>query len=128
MGSRLEGIPRYKTLTTSVPASMYNEVRLALLRLNDTIRFPITGLRTLQLILDKDTWVVVDASLNDVPVLAWTGFEAVQRDNLHEPISCKLYMYHAHATIIVDVVLRELHKELDNRLHAGLRVCEVEEL
>lgn len=119
MSSRLDGVPRYKTVATRLPAALFNEVRLALLRLQDTIRFPVRGLRTLQVVIDKDAWVVVDAGLNDVPVIAWTEFEAAHRDSLHEPIKCKLYMYHAHADIIFDAVLNELHKELDARLHAS---------
>ena len=126
MSSRLDGVPRYKTLTTSVPAALFNEVRLALLRLQDSIRFPVKGLRSLYVILDKDAWIVVDAGLNDVPVLAWTEFECEHRDNLHEPIKCKLYMYHAHADIIIDAVMDKIHKELDVRLHAPLRAVQVD--
>jgi hypothetical protein len=120
MSSRLGGIPRYKTVATLLPAALFNEVRLALLRLQDSLRFPVRGLRTLHVIIDKDAWIVVDSSLNDVPVLAWTEFETAHRDSLHQPIRCKLYLYHAHADIIIEAVLNELHKELDARLHATL--------
>ena len=112
MSSRLDGVPRFKTVATRLPAAMFNEVRLALLRLQDSIRFPVRGLRTLHVILDRDAWIVVDTGLNDVPVLAWTEFETAHRDTLHQPIKCKLYLYHAHADIIIEAVLNELHKEL----------------
>jgi len=124
MNSRLKGIPRYKTLAASVPAALFNKARLALIRLQDSLRFPVPGLRTLHVLLDRDAWIVVDAGLNDVPVLAWTGFETAHRDNLHEPVRCELYLYHAHATIILEAVLSELHKELDARLHATRQSCE----
>lgn len=117
MKSRLEGIPRYSSEATEVPAGLFNEIRLSLLRLGESIRFPIPGLRSLEILLDKETWIVVDASLNDVPILAWIDFETEHRSALHEPVKCKLYSYHAHTDVILDTVMRELHKELDQRLH-----------
>lgn len=120
MKSKLEGIPRYSSRSTDVPAALFNEIRLSILRLDESIRFPIPGLRSLEVILDKETWIVVDASLNDVPVLAWVDFETEHRSNLHEPIKCKLYTYHAHTDVIMDTVMRELHRELDRRLHGAL--------
>lgn len=117
MKSKLEGIPRYSSGHTSIPAALYNEIRLSLIRLGESIRFALPGLRHLEIILDKETWIVVDSSLNDIPVIAWLDFETEHRAALHEPVNCKLYTYHAHTDVIMDAVMRELHKELDRRLH-----------
>ena len=120
MRSRLEGIPRYSSDTAEIPAALFNEIRLALIRLDKSIRFPIPRLRNLEIILDKETWIVVDSSLNDVPIVAWLDFDTSHRDALHQPIQCKVYSYHAHADIIIETVLEELHKELDKRLHTEM--------
>lgn len=117
MKSRLEGIPPYSTEASTIPAALFNEVRLAILRLDKSLNFPIPGLRTLELILDEEAWIVIDASLNEIPVLAWTDFETRDRSNLHQPISCRLITYHAHAKLILEKVKQAIHKELDMRLH-----------
>jgi hypothetical protein len=119
MKSKLEGIPRYDSRSTELPAALFNEIRLALIRLGQSLRFPIEGLRNLEIILDKETWIVVDASLNDIPVVAWVDFEDEHRSSLHQPMKCMVYSYHAHADIIIDKVLEALHEELDARLHQG---------
>lgn len=117
MKSRLEGLPTFSSESSTVPAALFNEVRLAIIRLDKSLRFPIEGLRNLELILDEETWVVVDVSLNEIPILAWIDFQAHHRNNLHEPISCRLLTYHMHANVIIDQVKQAIHDEIDSRLH-----------
>lgn len=117
MKSKLDGIPRYSSEKTTIPAALYNIVRLALLRLEDPIRFPLPSLKNIEMILDDETWICLDSSLNDIPVLAWTDFEVTHRENLHEPINCQLLFYHQHADKIVDAVIYEVKSILDSRLH-----------
>ena len=117
MKSRLEQLPRYQTDETQIEPALFNQVRLALIRLDDEIRFAVEGLQNLEVILHKDYWVCVDASLNDVPIFAWMHFQAEHRDNLHQPIQCKLYSYHAHAALIIEPVSTAISTEIDRRLH-----------
>lgn len=117
MRSKLEDLPRYSSASTELPAALFNEIRLALIRLEKSIQFPIPGLQNLEIILDVETWIVIDVSLNDIPVVAWLDFEVHHRDTLHKPIKCNVYSYHQHADVIIETVLNELHKELDSRLH-----------
>ncbi len=116
--SRLEGLPRYSAETTQVDAPLYNEVRLALLRLESPIRFRLPSLRHLEMIIDEDSWICVDVSLYEIPVLAWTDFKAVGRSNLHEPVGCSFYTYHAHAEKIVDEIKESIRVTISERLHS----------
>jgi len=117
MKKKLEGIPRYSSEKTQIDARLFNEVRLSFLRLDASIRFSLPGLRHLDIMLDEETWICVDNSLNDIPVFAWTEFETHHRANLHEPISCMLFTYHQHADVIIEQVKKSIYEILDDQLH-----------
>jgi len=121
MKKKLEGLPRYSSENTTVPAELFNLVRLALMRLENPMRFPVPGLKHIEVLLDNETWICVDSSLNDIPVLAWTEFEASHRDSLVDPIACLYYTYHAHADKIFDSVVDYMADYLDGKLHGGAR-------
>lgn len=71
MHPRLRDLPRFSSDHVQMPATRYNQVRLGLLRLENPLRFCIPGLRNLSIVLDDDSWVCVDESLDDIPILAW---------------------------------------------------------
>ncbi|HHM05851.1 MAG TPA: hypothetical protein ENJ19_08920 [Gammaproteobacteria bacterium] len=83
-----------------MPAARFNAVRLALRWTTNPQRFPIEGLRGLDMILEDGLWAIADRTLNDIPVAAWTDFEP--RTSLHQPIACRLRFYHAHAGLVLD--------------------------
>ena len=112
----LDGIPIYELSESTVSAEQYNFVLIALKRLKGNIRIELPRLRTLDLILEHDAWIVVDRSLNDIPVLAWTGFQVHHRDNLHQAIPCQLRLYHAHGKIIITKVIEAMNLILGERL------------
>ncbi len=112
--SRLNSIPTLKSVPASVLAARYNRIRLALLRLENPLRIELPGLRSLDFILEDEVWVIVDRELNDVPIVAWTGFEA--RSSLHTPLRCTLAYYHAHADLIIDKAFSTLDRILAQRL------------
>jgi hypothetical protein len=116
MKSRLDDIPVYEQRPTTVPAAQYNQVQIALKRLERTLHIPLPGLRTLQMELDAEAWIVFDTALNDIPVLAWTDFQAERRAALHQPVSCSLKLYHAHALVILDQVIALMDSALRQRL------------
>ena len=116
MNSRIDKLPRYSSQPFEMDAPRYNQVRLALLRLHGPLRFRLSGLRQLEVILEPDAWICVDASLNDIPVFAWTDFQVEGRSALDEPVRCKLFTYHVHALIIVDRVLQTIEAHLNDRL------------
>lgn len=118
MKSHLRDIPCYSRYDMDVPAVRYNRVRLALLRLEDNIRIDLPGLRHLHLLIDNETWIVVDDSLDDLPILAVSDFRSQPRHDLRRSIPARLYYYHAHAPVIMKRVMLAMDDILDIRLHA----------
>lgn len=118
MRSRLDNIPTFSVRKSQLRAPDFNLVRIALKRLGKPIRLELPGLRTLDLILEKDLWVIVDRSLNDIPVVAWLNFDEAKRSTLHEPIPCQRRTYHTHATIIIDKAFEAMHLLLGEKLSA----------
>jgi len=105
MTSKITDIPIYEHRDSEIAAEHFNTVQIALKRINQLIRFEPPELRTLDLILDAEEWIVVDHSSNDISVVAWSEFQTQSRTNLHEPIKCSLNLYHVHADIILDKVI-----------------------
>jgi hypothetical protein len=126
MSKHLDNIPVYELIESSVTAADYNLVHLALNRLGAPIEIPLTGLRRLELVLSRNAWIVVDHDMNDIPVLAWTDFQAEGRTALHEPVACLLKTYHMHAKVILEQVTRFMEQELAARLAALQKACEIE--
>ena len=116
MKSRLDNTPVYDTRETKIRAQDYNLIHIALNRLGSPIRLEIPNLRTLDFIIEDDLLVIVDRSLNDVPVIAWLNFKDKERSNLHEDIVCERRTYHTHAMIIVEKALEALHLILGEML------------
>ena len=115
MKSYLDDIPVYDSAQTTVSAEHFNLVQIALKRLGSPIRLVLPKMRTLDFMLDEETWIIVDRSLNDIPVMAWLDFEKQDR-SLHEPIKCTLNMYHAHAHIIQPRVIEAMTLLLGEQL------------
>ena len=115
MKSRIEDIPKLKTEPSSIEGAHFNQVRLALLRLENPLRLKLPGLRGMDIILDDKSWVCVDRTLYDLPVIAWTDFGHIEREGLHEPVSCLLHYYHIHADLITDTVLATVAHEIGKR-------------
>lgn len=107
MKSYLTDIPVYQTINTVVSAEHFNLVQIALKRLGSPIRLELPKLRTLDFLLDEETWIIVDRSLKDIPVMAWLDFITKDR-GLHESLNCTLNLYHAHANIIQPRVIEAM--------------------
>ena len=117
--TRHNEVPILSSRQTTVKANYYNHVQVALKKLGPQIRFRIPKLKHLDLILQKDVWVVVDQVLNDVPIIAWTAFEVQHRENLHEPIKCELRTWHAAAAMVRDRTLEAMEILLGEALEDG---------
>lgn len=116
MYRRLDEVPVYEYRDGKLPAHYYNDVQIALKRLGEDIRFAIPRLKHLDLILQPDAWIIVDRVLNDIPVVAWTDFNIVQRNSLHEPISCQIRLYHAHGMMVMNRTLEAMEMVLGEML------------
>jgi len=99
-----------------VEAVYFNEVQTALKRFGRQIRFPIPKLKHLDLILQKDAWIVVDRALHDFPVLAWTRFQIEGRDSLQESIQCEIRIFHFAASMILRRTLEAMDLMLGEQL------------
>ena len=100
----------------AVDANYFNQAHTALKRIGQQIRFKIPTLNHLDLIVQEDAWIVVDRVLNDIPVVAWTDFQIEGRDNLHQPISCEVRLYHFAARMILRTTLDAMEDILGHSL------------
>jgi len=116
MYTRLDDMPVYELRDGTISALHFNHVQVALKRIGDSIRYPIPKLKHLDLILEKDAWIIVDRVLNDIPIAAWTDFNNEHRNDLHQPIPCKLRLYHANANLILDRTLDAMELLLGEEL------------
>ena len=116
MKSRIEDVPKLRTIRTQIEGGRFNQVKLGLLRLGSPIRLALAGLRGMDVVVEDKAWVCVDRTLYDLPVLAWTDFETAERRAIHEPVPCRLHYYHVHADLIAETVLSTLLSALAERL------------
>lgn len=98
-------------------ASLYNLWRRARLHLGSPLRLPMPDLKQMVLILEDDSWVVVDEVQYDLPVLAWVNFQDRHRDNIYKPVPCTLNFYHYMASSIRGKVLALMGEQLEALLH-----------
>ncbi len=121
MYTRHHEVPMLGCRDTTVDSNYYNHVQVALKRLNRPVRFRIPKLKHLDLIIQRDAWIVVDKVLNDVPIIAWTDFSIEHREALHQPIKCKLRTWHAAAGLIRTRTLEAMEMLLGEELshHPG---------
>lgn len=115
--TRHDEIPQLHTRHGKVDAVYYNHVQTALIRISKQIRLSIPKLEHMDLILQKDAWIVVDKVLNDTPIVAWTRFEVDHRDALHKPIECEIRFYHYAASMIMNKTLKAMDILLTEALH-----------
>jgi hypothetical protein len=116
--TRIDDVPAYEIAPYQMDAAVYNQIKLALLRLGSPLRFRLPSLRDLDIELDNDAWVCVDRSLNDVPVLAWTDFETGHRDSLVQPLACEVRFYHAHAEKIIGRLFQDVLATIRSQISA----------
>ena len=114
--TRHDEVPLLHHREGKVEADYYNEVQTALKKLGPQIRFNIPKLKHLDLILQKDAWIVVDRALSDFPVLAWTEFQTEGRESLLEPIKCEVRIFHFAASMILRRTLEAMDLMLGEQL------------
>jgi len=104
----LDSWPALRVMRKTIDAETYNTIRVALLRHRSPWQLPLRGLRCLHGVLDDRAWVCIDTCHNDLPILAWTGFDIAGRASLTEPVACELRMYHMHAGLLMGGALEAL--------------------
>lgn len=114
--TRHDEVPLLHHREGKVEAAYYNEVQTALKKFGPQIRFKIPKLKHLDLILQKDAWIVVDCALSDFPILAWTEFQTEGRESLLEPIQCEVRIFHFAASMILRRTLEAMDLMLGEQL------------
>lgn len=118
--TRHNEVPVLNTRAGKVEAHYFNHVQTALKRHGPQIRLRIPGLKHLELILQRDAWIVVDLALHEFPILCWTRFESFHRDNLHEPVKCEVRYFHYASSMIYNRTLDGMEQMLEDMLHKDL--------
>ncbi|MGM0595036.1 MAG: hypothetical protein ACQETD_10910 [Pseudomonadota bacterium] len=108
MYTRHDEVPVFEYRDGVLDALYFNHVQVALNRRGESLRLTLPRLKTLDLILQRDAWIIVDRALNDVPVAAWANFDTGHRDALHTPVRCQIRLYHASAGILLKRVLEAM--------------------
>lgn len=116
MALDLDRLTPLRTMPKTVPAGHYNDVRLALKRLGNPLRVDVPRLNVQIVLFDKVWWCLRQYE-EEVPLLAWTAFEA-KRDGLLDPVDCVLHLYHCHAGLLMGTALDALQQDLRARLNA----------
>ncbi|HHH44056.1 MAG TPA: hypothetical protein ENK49_07960 [Gammaproteobacteria bacterium] len=116
MSTRIHDMPVYAARTDQVEAALYNLWRRARLHLPMPLRIDLPELKQMALILEEDSWVVVDQCQYDLPVLAWLDFQDSGRTSLHTPVSCTMNYYHYMASHLREKVLTLMLEALESRL------------
>lgn len=114
--TRHDEVPQLASRKGKVNALYYNHVQIALKKLGPQIRLKIPKLKHLDLILQKEAWIVVDTVLNDIPVVAWVNFKVEDRDTLHKPIECEIRFFHFAASMILNRTLEAMEILLGEQL------------
>lgn len=114
--NRHDEVPVLTDRPGKVEANHFNHVQTAIKRLGPELRFRIPRLKHLDLILQKDAWIVVDRALSDYPILCWTDFKTEHRENLHEPLVCEIRIFHFAATMILKKTINAMEMLLGEEL------------
>ena len=112
-------IPALSAWPDTIAAVHFNIVHRALKRTPGGIRLRLPGLKTLDLILQDDAWIIVDRAFNDVPVAAWLDFQVDRERALHDPVPCELRYFHGHAGMVTKRVLNLMDDLLNEQLRDG---------
>jgi len=116
MSTRIENAPKLRTVPASINAELYNIALLATLRFEAPPRIRLPGLSTIDVVINRNTWVCLDRAMYDLPALTWTHINQNGRSALHTPVDCELHYYHIHANISAHKVLSNLYAALEKML------------
>lgn len=121
MYERLRDCPALNEYSSRIPAQVWNVWRRYWTHEHRQACFGLEELPPMSWLLDEREWVLVDSSLYDMPVIAWTDFQDEGRAALHEPVPCTVRHYHQGAAKIRDRALALMVEELETRLRQAAR-------
>ena len=114
--NRLRDIPAIRSMPYMLDAALYNQVRLALLRIGSPLEIELEKLG-IDMVLEKTCWVGYHCQQISLPLISWEEFDH-SRNALDAPITCTMHLYHQHSWLRMPQILLALEKELQSRLSA----------
>ena len=117
MTTRIHDMQAYDVHAAKVDAVLFNLWRRVHLHLNFPTRLALPALKSMELILEEDCWVLVDSQHYDLPMIAWLNFQDEGRSSLHTPVRCTENYYHYMAAQFRERVLCEISKAFESYLH-----------
>jgi hypothetical protein len=121
MYERLRDCPALSEYPSRIPAEVWNVWRRYWMHFHRPTCFGLESLPPMSLLLDVREWVLVDSSLYDMPVVAWSNFQDAGRTTLHEVVPCTVRDYHQGAPKVRNQALLLMAEELETRLRQGAR-------
>lgn len=109
-------IPPLRSIPTTLDATLYNHVRLALLRIGNPLELELEQLG-IDMVLENACWVGYNCHQVSLPLIAWDGFDT-HRNALDAPVACTMHLYHNHSWLQMPKILLALDEELRLRLSA----------
>ena len=116
MTTRIDDMLPFESHVEIMQANLYNMWRRVRLHVNLPVRLELPELKSMRLILEEDSWVVVDSSHTDLPMIAWLKFQDNSRSSLHTPVECTMNYYHFMAHKYRERVLKSIAEAFDNCL------------
>ena len=116
MMSRIHDMQAYETQVIKIDALVYNLWRRVRLHVDLPARLKLPALKSMELILEKDHWVMVDSRHDDLPMIAWLLFQDVGRSSLHTPVACTVKYYHFMASQFYEKALAEISSAFEDCL------------
>lgn len=105
-----------RVMAKTIPADVYNHIRIAHLRMGSPLEFELARHRGLQFLIYPDLWHCLDTFSGNQTIMVWQSFVTNVRAALHEPVVCELSLYHKSAGLVMGSVLDELSDIIASRL------------
>jgi len=108
--------PPLRVLELNIQASVYNTIRRGLLRLNNPLVYYPARFKRVKCIFSNATWICLDESHNDLPIVAWRDFQTKNRA-IHHPVPCRAHVYNIMAGPIMGTVLYNVEEHINKTIH-----------
>jgi len=112
----------FRIFHQSIQASLYNTIRLGLLRIANPLTLILEQQPNIKYYLYTNKWIIVDLISNEFPLVVWRDFERENR-GIHQPVNCKVHVYHVMAGRLMGTALYDIEKHIHNMLHNNHMDC-----
>ena len=108
-------ISPFRILDHQIQAPLYNTIRLGMLRIANPLILRLPELHNVKCYLFDDKWICVDLISNEYPLVVWQEFDTQHR-GIHEPIFCKVHVYHIMAGRVMGTALYAIENYVNTTL------------